>query len=80
MAKSRTLTGYADLDAQLGATYFQIAGTSASDRAILELWYTGQNTAKAATVTWTEALAWRACSFTKPPSECAAPGSWHLKP
>lgn len=71
MTKSRTLTGYADLDPQLGATYFAIAGSSPSDREILTLWYT-QN--------WLQALAWRACSFTKPPSQCAAPGSWHLKP
>jgi len=80
MAKSKALTGYADLDTQLGATYFRIAGTSASDREILALWYTGIDSAHAATVTWLEALAWRACSFTKPPSQCAAPGSWHQKP
>ncbi|HEY1976868.1 MAG TPA: hypothetical protein VGG89_10000 [Candidatus Baltobacteraceae bacterium] len=80
MTKSKALTGYADLDAQLGATYFQIAGASAPDRAILTLWYTGIDGAKATTVTWLQALAWRACSFTKPPSQCAAPGSWHYKP
>jgi hypothetical protein len=78
MAKSRMLTGYSDLDAHLGAAYLNIAGASPSDREILTLWYTGVNSTT--TVTWLDALAWRACAFTKPPSQCAAPGSWHLKP
>jgi hypothetical protein len=80
MVKSRALTEYADLDPQLGATYFKAAGASPSDREILALWYTGRSGSPATTITWTGALAWRACSYTKPPSQCAAPESWHLKP
>ncbi|HVA28863.1 MAG TPA: sugar dehydrogenase complex small subunit [Candidatus Baltobacteraceae bacterium] len=80
MARSRKLTGYADLDPQLGAKYLDFAGPSPSDRAILTLWYTGIDGSRNATVTWTGALAWRACRFTKPPSLCAAPGSWHERP
>jgi hypothetical protein len=80
MARSRKLTGYADLDPKLGTQYLDIAGSSPSDRTILTLWFTGIGGSREATVTWTEALAWRACRYTKPPSLCASPGSWHDRP
>jgi hypothetical protein len=49
---------------------------------ILSSWYTGTYTGSSGrvTATWTDALAWRACTFTKPPSTCAAPGSWSKPP
>lgn len=49
---------------------------------ILENWYAGTSLGPNGvhTVTWTGALAWRACSYTKPPSLCAAPGSWAQVP
>jgi hypothetical protein len=49
---------------------------------ILRDWYTGtyEGSDGLTTATWTQAVAWRACSFTKPPSLCAAPGSWANRP
>lgn len=110
MQASRTLTGYADLDAAAGRVYLaalranpvharalealyadpdfgrgaRIADPAARAIAtqILDAWYSGiyvgPNGPK--TQTWTQALAWRACAYTKPPSECAAPGSWAARP
>lgn len=49
---------------------------------ILRDWYTGtyEGSNGATTATWTQAVAWRACSFTKPPSLCTVPGSWANPP
>jgi len=49
---------------------------------ILGEWYSGiyQTTGGPTTATWTQALAWRACSYTKPPSLCTVPGSWSKAP
>lgn len=45
-------------------------------------WYSGiYQTANGPTsATWTDALAWKACRFTKAPSICAVPGSWAKPP
>jgi len=121
MALSAILTGYSDLNPEVGAIYLrnirarsrsaaydafleQIGLTSkfppktladfqraeaftnsaslSLTTEILENWYSGicQGANGATTATWTEALAWRACSFTKPPSQCGMPGAWAKPP
>ena len=82
MKLSEELTGFSNLDPAIGTVYFQNLRGSTDPRAILECWYSGTYAAASgrATATWTQALAWRACAFTKPPSLCAAPGSWANPP
>jgi Membrane bound FAD containing D-sorbitol dehydrogenase len=101
---SQQLTGFADLDSGIGATYLQNVRSNPQSSAALDTlfdsaqtsdpaaraltaqivrdWYSGTYAGSAgrATATWTEALAWRACAFTKPPSVCAVPGSWQRPP
>lgn len=50
---------------------------------ILADWYSGTYDAASGTVTqtWTGALAWKACTFTKPPATCGGPtGYWAKAP
>jgi hypothetical protein len=84
MKLSETLTGFGDLDPAIGATYLKNLRGQMEDRQaeILAMWYSGTYVGAngRTTVTWTQALAWRACTFTKPPSLCAVPGSWAKPP
>lgn len=121
MALSAILTGYSDLNPEVGAIYLrnirarsrsaaydallkqiglasnippktlsdlQRAGafTNATSLSvtteILENWYSGTYLGAngATTATWAEALAWKACSFTKPPSLCGTLGAWTKPP
>jgi hypothetical protein len=104
VALSQQLTGYADLDAAVGAIYLRnlratpsssaaldtlLANPQSNDPAaralaaqIVRAWYSGTYAGPDGrrTATWTQALAWRACAFTKPPSACAVPGSWARPP
>jgi|HubBroStandDraft_6_1064221.scaffolds.fasta_scaffold221804_2 hypothetical protein len=49
---------------------------------ILADWYSGTYDAASGTVTqtWTGALAWKACTFTKPPATCGGPTGYWAKP
>jgi hypothetical protein len=121
MALSAILTGYSDLNPDVGAIYLQNMRACSRSAAydalvkqigltsnlppktladlqkagaftnvtslsltteILENWYSGKclGANGATTVTWTQALAWKACSFTKPPSLCDTPGAWTRPP
>lgn len=72
---------YNDNDFKNGRVIVEPSALSVATQ-ILNSWYTGiyQAANGPVTGTWTQALAWKACRFTKPPSVCAAPGSWGEPP
>jgi len=50
--------------------------------ALLANWFSGSYSASggAATATWNDALAWKACRFTKPPGMCGGQTGYWAKP
>jgi hypothetical protein len=119
---SSTLTGFDQLDPQLGSVYltslqgnpefsggladlyeqagltaaseppsleslesagiFAAEGTRSLADRIIELWYTGiySQGEEQAVATFVDALAWKAITFTKPPTICGAYGFWAERP
>ena len=71
--------GIADLEA---AGIFSQEQTSKLADQIIEMWYSGQISAgdQTTVVTFVDALAWKALTFTKPPTICGEYGFWALKP
>lgn len=62
----------------------RVKGLIAPAQDIALIWYTGmtdyrpQHSDDSTVVTYDNALAWRACSFTKPPANCGGPfGYWY---
>ncbi len=64
------------------AGIFQKLGMLDLTNDILQNWYSGMYLANGAltSAVWADALAWRSCTFTKPPSYCGGPAYWAKLP
>lgn len=64
------------------AGIFADPDTLALTNDVLQMWYSGTyvSAGKLVVATWASALAWRACTFTKPPSYCGASDYWASVP
>lgn len=79
----RTLFSFMRMGKENWETYIKAAKKTALAGKVALIWYTGAVDFTATTggervITYDNALAWRACTFTKPPANCGGPfGYWH---